>query len=143
MKLQQQNVKLQYVKWESPQEFVKQNPLYQLYEAVVRNLPGSSLIESQKAALAASCIAAELQASINQEYVIAAGKAFQKGKKTKGRDRFRDLFYLKAELAIFEEIIECPKCLSSDNVCSTHADIVKNTLIKHAKHEIRKLSEEK
>ncbi len=47
-----------------------------------------------------------------------------------------------SELIIFEEIIECPRCLSNDNICEVHAETVKNVLIKHAKNEIRKLNSE-
>ncbi|MCV0401960.1 MAG: hypothetical protein K5777_08320 [Nitrosopumilus sp.] len=45
----------------------------------------------------------------------------------------------KSELSLFEEIIECPRCLSSENVCSIHAEFVKSILIKEAKAEMEKL----
>jgi hypothetical protein len=46
----------------------------------------------------------------------------------------------KSELAVFEEIIECPRCLVSENICDYHAKVVRNILIKEAKVEIDKLS---
>jgi len=46
----------------------------------------------------------------------------------------------KSELAIFEEIAECSRCLASENICDYHTKVVSNILIKEAKVEIDKLS---
>ena len=46
----------------------------------------------------------------------------------------------KSELNVFEEIIECPKCLVSENICNFHAERIKNILIKEVKIKIEELS---
>jgi len=42
----------------------------------------------------------------------------------------------ESDLTILEEIVECPRCLSSNNICKSHSEVVKTILIKNAKHEI-------
>ena len=48
----------------------------------------------------------------------------------------------ESELAVFEDIIECPRCLSGENICDSHAEAIKKVLIKTAKNDIEKLSAE-
>ncbi len=48
----------------------------------------------------------------------------------------------KSDLTILEEIVECPRCLSSENICKSHAEVVKTILIKNAKNGIDKLTPE-
>ena len=45
-----------------------------------------------------------------------------------------------SDLDVFEEIIECSKCVVSTNICNFHAERMKNVLIKDAKIEIEKLT---
>ena len=45
-----------------------------------------------------------------------------------------------SDLDVFEEIIECPKCIVSKNICNFHVERIKNVLIKDAKIEIEKLT---
>ena len=46
----------------------------------------------------------------------------------------------KSDLTMLEEIVECPQCLSGENICKSHAEAVKTILIKNAKIEIEKLT---
>ena len=46
----------------------------------------------------------------------------------------------ESDLAILEEIVECPRCLSSENICKSHAEAVKTILMKNAKNELDKLT---
>jgi len=48
----------------------------------------------------------------------------------------------ESDLTILEEIVECPQCLSGENICKSHAEVVKTILIKNAKDEIDKLTPE-
>ncbi len=48
----------------------------------------------------------------------------------------------ESDLTILEEIVECPRCLSSDNICKSHSEAMKTILMKNAKHEIDKLTPE-
>ena len=48
----------------------------------------------------------------------------------------------ESDLTILEEIVECPRCLSSENICKSHAEVVKTILIKNTKNEIDKLTPE-
>ena len=48
----------------------------------------------------------------------------------------------ESDLAILEEIVECPRCLSSDNICKSHSEATKTILMKNAQHEINKLTPE-
>jgi len=49
------------------------------------------------------------------------------------------LYTAKFGLTVFEEIIECPQCILSENVCATHAKDVKLILMQDVKNEIKKL----
>ena len=46
----------------------------------------------------------------------------------------------ESDLTILEEIVECPRCLSSENICKSHAEAMKTILIKNTKNEIDKLT---
>ena len=46
----------------------------------------------------------------------------------------------ESELSIFEEIIECPKCLTRENICNFHAAAIKNILTKNTERNIEKLN---
>ena len=46
----------------------------------------------------------------------------------------------KSELSVFEDIIECPRCLAAENVCDSHAEDIKKILINNAKKEIDTLT---
>jgi len=46
----------------------------------------------------------------------------------------------KSDLTILEEIVECPQCLSNENICKSHAEAVKTILMKNVKIEIEKLT---
>ena len=48
----------------------------------------------------------------------------------------------ESDLTILEEIVECPRCLSSENICKSHVEAVKTILIKNTKNEIDKLTPE-
>jgi len=48
----------------------------------------------------------------------------------------------KSDLTILEEIVECPRCLSSENICKSHAEVVKTILMKNAENDIDKLTPE-
>ena len=45
----------------------------------------------------------------------------------------------KNERAIFEEIIECPKCLRQENLCESHSNSIREILVKDTKKMIDKL----
>lgn len=45
----------------------------------------------------------------------------------------------KSELAIFEDIIECPRCLTHENLCNSHAKDIKKIFMRNVKNEIDKL----
>ncbi len=47
----------------------------------------------------------------------------------------------ESDLTILEEIVECPQCLSSENICKSHAEAVKTILMKNVKIEIEKLTD--
>jgi hypothetical protein len=47
---------------------------------------------------------------------------------------------LKSETEIFQDIIKCQKCQTSENLCKSHAEAVKTILMKNAKNEIDKLT---
>jgi len=49
---------------------------------------------------------------------------------------------IESDLTILEEIVECPRCLSSENICKSHAEVVKTILMKNAENEIDKLTPE-
>ncbi len=49
----------------------------------------------------------------------------------------------ESDLRILEEIVECPRCLSGENICKSHAKAMKAILIKNAKDEMYKLTPEK
>ena len=46
----------------------------------------------------------------------------------------------ESDLTILEEIVECPRCLSSENICKSHAETLKTILMKNIKNEIDKLT---
>ncbi len=46
----------------------------------------------------------------------------------------------ESDLTILEEIVECPQCLSGENICKSHAEEVKAILIKNTKNKIDKLT---
>ncbi len=46
----------------------------------------------------------------------------------------------ESDLTILEEVVECPQCLSGENICKSHTKVVKTILIKNAKNEIDKLT---
>ncbi len=46
----------------------------------------------------------------------------------------------ESDLRILEEIVECPRCLSSENICKSHAEVVKTILMKNVKNQIDKLT---
>ena len=48
----------------------------------------------------------------------------------------------ESDLTILEEIVECPRCLSSENICKSHAEVVKTILIKNNKNYNDKLTPE-
>jgi len=48
--------------------------------------------------------------------------------------------FTNLELTIFDEIIQCPKCMISENICNIHLKEVKMILIKNAKKDIKKLA---
>ncbi len=48
----------------------------------------------------------------------------------------------ESDLTILEEIVECPRCLSGENICKSHAKAMKTILIKNAKDEMYKLTPE-
>ena len=43
------------------------------------------------------------------------------------------------EYAVFEEIIECPRCLTKENLCDSHAQSIKEILLKDVKKEINRI----
>jgi len=48
----------------------------------------------------------------------------------------------ESDLTILEEIVECPRCLSSENICKSHVEVVKTILMKNAENDIDKLTPE-
>ena len=46
----------------------------------------------------------------------------------------------KSDLTILEEIVECPRCLSGENICKSHVEAVKTILMKNVKNEIDELT---
>ena len=48
----------------------------------------------------------------------------------------------ESDLTILEEIVECPRCLSGENICKSHSEVVKTVLMKNVKNEIDKLTPE-
>ena len=46
----------------------------------------------------------------------------------------------ESDLTILEEIVECLRCLSSENICKSHAEAVKTILMKNVKNEIDRLT---
>ena len=48
--------------------------------------------------------------------------------------------FTESDLTILGEIVECPRCLSSENICKSHAEAMKTILIKNTKNEIDRLT---
>jgi len=46
----------------------------------------------------------------------------------------------KSDLSVFEEITECPRCLTGEYLCDSHAKEIKKILMNNAKDEIEKLT---
>lgn len=49
-------------------------------------------------------------------------------------------FLTKNELDLLEETFECPKCITSENICNHHTITIKAILIKDTIIEIEKLT---
>jgi len=48
----------------------------------------------------------------------------------------------ESDLTILEEIVECPRCLSSVYICKSHAEAVKTIMMKNDENEIDELTPE-